>query len=129
MTITVSAIEDDVSTTSNTKPKRVRKKPEQQTTVDTPPPPPPTTPAPPPTLERQSKTARMATCKNCGKEMLEKTFKYYHQLKCQQAEQKPQTTKPTTPPEDITVDFAFQRRVKQDKYASLLTKAFSKQTT
>ncbi len=125
MTITVSAIEDDVSTTSDTKPKRVRKKPEQQTTVDTPPPPPPTTPPPPPpTLERQSKTARMATCKNCGKEMLEKTFKYYHQLKCQQVEQKPQTAKPTTPPEDITVDFAFQRRVKQDKYASLLTKAF-----
>ncbi len=125
MTITVSAIEDDASTTSDTKPKRVRKKPEQQTTVDTPPPPPPTTPPPPPpSLERQSKTARMATCKNCGKEMLEKTFKYYHQLKCQQAEQKPQTTKPTTPPEDITVDFAFQRRVKQDKYASLLTKAF-----
>ena len=124
MTITVSAIEDDVSTTSDTKPKRVRKKPEQQTTVDTPPPPPPTTPPlPPPSLERQSKTARMATCKNCGKEMLEKTFKYYHQLKCQQAEQKPQTTKPKTTPEDITVDFAFQRRVKQDKYASLLTKA------
>ena len=125
MTITVSAIEDDASATSDTKPKRVRKKPEQQTTVDTPPPPPPTTPPPPPpTLERQSKTARMATCKNCGKEMLEKTFKYYHQLKCQQVEQKPQTAKPTTPPEDITVDFAFQRRVKQDKYASLLTKAF-----
>ena len=131
--IKVSAIEDEphephetMESTSEPEPpkaalkvKRVRKKSE----IQTPPPEPVTAPA-----RQQPKTARMTTCNNCGKELLEKTFRYYHQLKC-----KPQQTTPLEPhvkaeqrPETITVDFNFKSRgdMKQAKYANLFTKAY-----
>ncbi len=73
------------------------------------------------------KMGRMTTCQNCGKELLEKTFKYYHQLKCKPAEATLQEQHiKAERPESITVDFNFRNRtdVKQAKYANLFTKAF-----
>ena len=81
------------------KPKRVRKKTE-----------PPTEPPPPPTHEPRK--GKLINCSHCGKQMLEKTLKYYHQLKCSPKENIPEQVKPAKP-ENITVDFGFPpRRVK-----------------
>ena len=53
------------------KPKRIRKKPETKEEI----PPPPAEPEPIP----EPKKGKLITCTNGGKELLEKTFKYYHQ--------------------------------------------------
>ena len=53
------------------KPKPVKRKP---------PSPPP--PSPPPEPVKAKKKEPLITCPNCSKEMLMKTFKYYHSLKC-----------------------------------------------
>ena len=95
------------------KPKRVRKRPE-----------PPTEP-PPPQPTPEPKKGKMITCNHCGKQILEKTFKYYHQLKCKPRESTPPPVKPQARPESIVVDFGFQRRAKlQERYANLMAKAF-----
>lgn len=96
--------------------KRVRKKSE----IQTPPPPPSPEPVTAPTRQ-QPKMGRMTACSNCGKEMLEKTFRYYHQLKCKPKESTPIEQRKHTP-----VDFNFRNRsdVKQSKYSNLFTKAF-----
>jgi hypothetical protein len=103
--------------------KRVRKKSE----IQTPPPPPSPEPVTAPTRQ-QPKMGRMTTCTNCGKELLEKTFRYYHQLKCKPKEPTPieQHNKAEQRPASITVDFNFRNRsdMKQSKYANLFTKAF-----
>ena len=89
---------------------------------------------PPPEKHRQAKQQKTVTCVNCGKELLEKTFKYYHQLKCKASEE-------TAPPpinniaqpvhtqqsRNIfnTVDFNnYRRAAKQNKYTSLFSRAF-----
>ena len=93
--IKVSDLEDATKEPSNennesivTRPKRVRsKKPfkeQDPTIVETPPEP---IIEPPPEKQRQTKQQRTITCVNCGKELLEKTFKYYHQLKCKASEE------------------------------------------
>ena len=88
--------------------------------------------AKPVTQPRLTKQPRMITCGNCGKELLEKTFKYYHQLKCKpsvplQDTVQPETeTKETTNPENTMVDFDYRRRASQRpvRYASILSRAF-----
>ena len=108
--------------TPTMKPKRIRKKQEPK------PEPPSEPPPPPPTQTKPPKSVKLTTCQNCGKELLEKTFKYYHQLKCKSKEpvsQPPLIKQAETKPESITVDFGFQRRaVKQDKFSTLMARAF-----
>ena len=107
------------------KPKRIRKKTEPKPEPPPEPPPPPPTP---PTQTKPPKNVKLTTCQNCGKELLEKTFKYYHQLKCKSKElvsQQPLMKQADTKPESITVDFGFQRRaVKQDRFSTLMKRAF-----
>ena len=104
------------------KPKRIRKKQEPK------PEPPLEPPPPPPTQTKPPKNVKLTTCQNCGKELLEKTFKYYHQLKCKSKElvsQQPLMKQADTKPESIIVDFGFQRRaVKQDRFSTLMKRAF-----
>jgi hypothetical protein len=81
---------------------------------------------------RLTKQPRMTTCVNCGKELLEKTYKYYHQLKCKASiplgdTVQPETkTKEITKYENTTVDFDYRRSTPQRpvKYASLISRAF-----
>ena len=104
----------------NEKPKRIRKKPETK------PIPPPEAPPPPPAPEpeKQQAKGKIINCINCDKQMLEKTFKYYHQLKCKPKESIEQAKKIETKPEHFTVDFGFQRKTQQHaKYTALFSKA------
>ena len=102
----------------NEKPKRIRKKPE---TKPIPPPPPP---SPEPEPEKQQVKGKMINCINCDKQMLEKTFKYYHQLKCKPKESVEQAKQIEATPENVTVDFGFQRKTQQHaKYTALFSKA------
>jgi len=96
------------------KPKRTRKKRE-------PPPPPPPTPE-----ETQPiKKGKMISCNICGKELLEKTFKYYHQLKCKPKEQVQLPVPEPIRPETFVANFDFPRRMaRSEKYVSLISKAF-----
>ena len=98
-------------------------------------PPPQSSPPPPPSPEpvivptsQPAKMGRMTTCQNCGKELLEKTFRYYHQLKCKPKESTPleHHNEAEQRPESIIVGFNFRKRsdVKQSKYSNLFTKAF-----
>ena len=107
------------------KPKRIRKKTEPKPEPPPEPPPPPPTP---PTQTKPPKNVKLTTCQNCGKELLEKTFKYYHQIKCKSKElvsQQPLMKQAETKPENIIVDFGFQRRVvKQDRFSTLMKRAF-----
>ena len=142
--IKVSALED-VSTEPNEsnpiKPKRVRpKKPINEIEPPTiAPPPEPIIEKPEPiqiNKQKPMKQLRMVTCGNCGKELLEKTFKYYHQLKCKRSsdEQATHMTKSIEPayqcqehrPENNTVDFNYRRStmMRRDRYASLISRAF-----
>jgi phage FluMu protein Com len=144
--IKVSDLEDATIEPSNennesivTKPKRVRpKKPDktqEHAIVET-------TPEPliepliepPPEKHKQTKQQRTVTCINCGKELLEKTFKYYHQLKCKASEETvaPAINNITQPIQTQqsrnifnTVDFNNNRRAaKQNKYTTLFSRAF-----
>ena len=84
--------------------------------------------------QRQTKQQRTITCVNCGKERLEKTFRYYHQLKCKASEETeaPTINNRTQPIQTQqsrnifnTVDFNNNRReAKQNKYTSLFLRAF-----
>ena len=97
------------------KTKRIRKKLEQ-------PPPPPPSPEPEP--KKQQVKGKMINCINCDKQMLEKTFKYYHQLKCKPKESVEQAKKIEAKPDFFTVDFGFQRKTQQHaKYTALFSKA------
>ena len=61
---------------------------------------------------------KMITCQHCNKKMLEKTFKYYHSLKCSPStEQKNETP---------LVEFGFNRNIngKTSKYDNLFSHAF-----
>ena len=102
----------------NEKPKRIRKKPETKPIQPPPPPSPETEP------EKQQVKGKMINCINCDKQMLEKTFKYYHQLKCKPKESEEQAKKIEAKPENFTVDFGFQRKTQQHaKYTALFSKA------
>ena len=132
--IKVSNLEDTINETevsAITKPKRVRPPRIPVKNVESP------TIEPPPepvqlTKPRQTKQPRMITCGNCGKELLEKTFKYYHQLKCKPSVPLRDTVQPETKTNEITkyetttVDFDYRRSTPQRpvKYASILSRAF-----
>ena len=104
----------------NEKPKRIRKKPETKPI----PPPEAPPPSPEPEPEKQQVKSKMINCINCDQKMLEKTFKYYHQLKCKPQESVEQAKKIEAKPENFTVDFGFQRKTQQHaKYTALFSKA------
>ena len=129
--IKVSNLEDTINETevsAITKPKRVRPPRIPVKNVE----PPIIEPPPEPvqlTKPRLTKQPRMITCVNCGKELLEKTFKYYHQLKCKPSVPLRDTVQPETKTNEITnttVDFDYRRSTTQRpvKYASILSRAF-----
>ena len=98
------------------KQKRSRKKQEPIT-----PPPPPPTPEEPAKIKK----GKMIACNVCGKELLEKTFKYYHQLKCKPKQEIQEPPTPQPKPEACVVNFDFPRRAQRsEKYVSLISKAF-----
>ena len=75
--------------------------------------PPPEAPPPGQVLpepEKQQVKGKMINCINCDKQMLEQTFKYYHQLKCKPKESVEQAKKIEAKPENCTVDFGFQKK-------------------
>ena len=130
--IKVSNLEDTINETevsAITKHKRVRPPRIPVRVVE----PPIIEPPPEPaqlTKPRQTKQPRMITCVNCGKELLEKTFKYYHQLKCKPSVDltvQPETkTNEITKCENTTVDVDYRRSTPQRlvKYVSILSRAF-----
>ena len=61
-------------------------------------PPEPIQEAPARTTKRAT-TQKMVSCPNCSKEMLQKTFRYYHSLKCKPQQEDPA---PVAPPLDRT---------------------------
>ena len=62
------------------------------------PPPPPPPPPPPQEPKKEKKKEPLITCPNCNKEMLNKTYKYYHSLKCNlPPESEKETTKQLEP--------------------------------
>ena len=76
-----------------------------------------------PQKTKKTPPQKMVTCPNCNKEMLSKTFKYYHNLKC-----KPTQTEPTpvaVKPEKIEVTFDVGRQTtKGEKIQRLISRAF-----
>jgi hypothetical protein len=76
--------------------------------------------------ETAIKKGKIIACNVCGKELLEKTFKYYHQLKCKPKEEvQPEPPTPIPKPESFTVSFDFPRRLpRAEKYVKLIAKAF-----
>ena len=81
-------------------------------------------------VEAKTKKApqqKTISCPNCNKEMLQKTFKYYHSIKCKphQVEEPP----PPTRPEKIEVSFGVGRPqgrqiATSEKIQKLMSKAF-----
>ena len=78
---------------------------------------------------KTKKTPQQKTiaCPNCNKEMLHKTFKYYHSIKCKphQVEPPPEPTRP----EKIEVSFGVGKQVgrqvvKSENLQRLISKAF-----
>ncbi len=69
------------------------------------------------------KKKTMVTCPHCQKNMLEKTYKYYHTLKCY-----PPSQTQTKQEASSIVEFALGRRVenKCQRYSNLFSKAFQK---
>ena len=69
---------------------------------------------------------KMMSCPNCNKEMLQKTFRYYHSLKCKPQEEAQIPQKPAiSKPDRIEVTFnAGRRAVKSEKFKQLLLNAF-----
>ena len=129
--IKVSNLEDTINETevsAITKPKRVRPPRIPVKDVESPtiePPPEPVHLSKP----RLTKQPRMITCVNCGKELLEKTLRYYHQVKCKPSVPLRDTVQPETKTNEITnttVDFDYRRSTPQRpvKYASILSRAF-----
>ena len=74
-------------------------------------------------------TTKTITCPDCKKNMLEKTFKYYHSLKCHPASisAKPpgSVAQQSEPVAHHVVDFGFNQRLqaRRDKYTNLLSRA------
>lgn len=73
--------------------------------------------------------SKTITCPNCKKNMLEKTFKYYHSLKCHPASicAKPpgSVAQQSEPVAHHVVDFGFTQRLqaRRDKYTNLFSRA------
>ena len=69
---------------------------------------------------------KMMSCPNCNKEMLQKTFRYYHSLKCKPQEEAPIPQKQVIPkPEKIEVSFGAGRNIiKNERIKRLISTAF-----
>ena len=95
--------------------------------LDERPDPPP--PEPEPEKPKEKKKEALVTCPNCSKEMLKKTFKYYHSLKCKEEaieveepkEEEKEEPKPPPPPLPSTTSRHVQRR---EFFKSLVKNAF-----
>ena len=75
---------------------------------------------------QKPRTTKTITCPNCDKSMLEKTFKYYHSLKCHPQAQPKETQAPHTHAEAAhTVEFGFGRRIqaRKERYSNLFSRA------
>ncbi len=72
---------------------------------------------------KTSKT-KTITCPNCSKNMLDKTFKYYHSLKCHSTPT-PKTSEPEAQVATHTVEFGIGKRIqaRRDKYSNLFSTA------
>jgi len=69
------------------------------------------------------KQQKMISCPHCNKEMLQKTYKYYHSIKCKPTEKEIQPEIPR--PEKIEVSFDVGRkRVKNENIQRLISRAF-----
>ena len=82
--------------------------------------------APEQVQEIETKTTpkqKMTSCPNCGKEMLQKTYRYYHSLKCKPHEKEVPQAIPK--PEKIEVSFNIGRRAaKNETIKRLISRAF-----
>ena len=63
-----------------------------------------------PQTAKKTPQQKMVSCPNCGKEMLQKTFRYYHSLKCKPHQEEPAPTVPPKP-DKIEVNFDVVRKV------------------
>ena len=81
-------------------------------------------PEPIPEIESKPlKQQKMVSCPNCNKEMLQKTYRYYHSLKCKPTEPEPTIVIPR--PEKIEVSFDVGRKmIKNDRIKRLISTAF-----
>ena len=76
---------------------------------------------PPPTKAKPQQ--KLITCPNCNKEMLQKTFKYYHSIKCKPAQVEQPQVQPK--PERIEVSFGVGRQITtSEKLQKLMSNAF-----
>ena len=79
-----------------------------------------------PAQEIETKTTpkqKMTSCPNCGKEMLQKTYRYYHSLKCKPQEK--EIIQAIPKPEKIEVSFNVGRRAaKNENIKRLISSAF-----
>ena len=72
---------------------------------------------------KETPKQKMTSCPICGKEMLQKTYRYYHSLKCKPQEKEilPEVPKP----EKIEVSFNIGRRTqKNETIKRLISRAF-----
>ena len=74
---------------------------------------------PVPTPAKPSRTEKIVECPNCHKAMLEKTFKYYHNLKCKAQVE----TDADNPAQRNVVDFNYTRKAEGSKYTGLFSRA------
>ena len=63
-----------------------------------------------PKASKKTPQQKMVSCPNCGKEMLQKTFRYYHSLKCKPHQEEPAPVAPPKP-DKIEVSFDVVRKV------------------
>jgi hypothetical protein len=68
--------------------------------------------------KKESKKGKIITCEHCGKAMLEKTFKYYHTLKCG-----PAASKAEPPNPEVVFDFTRKVEGRTSRYGNLFSKA------
>jgi len=66
---------------------------------------------------------KMVSCPSCGKEMLQKTYRYYHSLKCKPQQEEPAPVAPPRP-EKIEVSFDGRRNNHSGNIQRLISKAF-----
>ena len=76
-----------------------------------------------PKTPKQTPQQKLVSCPNCNKEMLNKTYKYYHSLKCKPSQ--PETTPVVVKPEKIEVSFGIGTPIrKNENIQRLMARAF-----
>ena len=66
---------------------------------------------------------KMVSCPSCGKEMLQKTYRYYHSLKCKPQQEEPAQVAPPRP-EKIEVSFDGRKTTTAGNIQRLISRAF-----